>query len=180
MKAVFPPWPIREFRDRNDGIPESGREDSIFRGAGAFFGAHKGARFPGPSASVHYCGLGVRSCPLWDRLMLTMFRATPVRPNVSVTLAVMVTVFSLGGSRRAVPTAQSAVTRTRPFASISEPAMLNSGARFTPAGTMLPLACRIGAENVSSWLGKLRFGPAAAPVFGLGICEPSAMSPTLG
>src|SRR5207247_8081053 len=38
MNAVFPPWPIREFRDRSDGIPESGREDSIFRGAGAFFG----------------------------------------------------------------------------------------------------------------------------------------------
>src|SRR5262249_22356748 len=41
MNAVFPPWPIREFRDRSDGIPESGREDSIFRGTGAFFGAHK-------------------------------------------------------------------------------------------------------------------------------------------
>src|SRR5438445_7319353 len=38
MNAVFPPWPIREFRDRSDGIPESGRKDSIFRGAGAFFG----------------------------------------------------------------------------------------------------------------------------------------------
>src|SRR2546428_5688445 len=38
MNAVFPPWPIREFRDRSDGIPESRREDSIFRGAGAFFG----------------------------------------------------------------------------------------------------------------------------------------------
>ena len=38
MNAVFPPWPIREFLDRSDGIPESGREDSIFRGAGAFFG----------------------------------------------------------------------------------------------------------------------------------------------
>ena len=38
MNAVFPPWPIPEFRDRSDGIPESGREDSIFRGAGAFFG----------------------------------------------------------------------------------------------------------------------------------------------
>src|SRR5947208_12183336 len=37
MNAVFPPWPIREFRDRSDGIPESGREDSIFRGAGRFF-----------------------------------------------------------------------------------------------------------------------------------------------
>src|SRR5438093_10299076 len=37
MNAVFPPWPIREFRDWSDGIPESGREDSIFRGAGAFF-----------------------------------------------------------------------------------------------------------------------------------------------
>src|SRR5437867_5959050 len=38
MDAVFPPWPIREFRDRSDGIPESGREDRRFRGAGAFFG----------------------------------------------------------------------------------------------------------------------------------------------
>src|SRR5437879_2209571 len=38
MNAVFPPWPIREFRERSDGIHESGREDSIFRGAGAFFG----------------------------------------------------------------------------------------------------------------------------------------------
>ena len=36
MNAVFPPWPIREFRDRSDGIPEAGREDSIFRGAGRF------------------------------------------------------------------------------------------------------------------------------------------------
>src|SRR5437773_153447 len=34
MNAVFPPWPIREFRDRSDVIPESGREDSILRGAG--------------------------------------------------------------------------------------------------------------------------------------------------
>src|SRR5205823_14813093 len=39
--AVFPPWPIREFRDRSDGIPESGREDSIFRGGGAFLGAEE-------------------------------------------------------------------------------------------------------------------------------------------
>src|SRR5439155_25169423 len=41
MNAVFPPWPIREFRDRSDGIPESEREDSIFRGAGAFLGRTK-------------------------------------------------------------------------------------------------------------------------------------------
>ena len=41
MNAVFPPWPIREFRDRSDGIPESGREDSIFRGAGRFSGAQE-------------------------------------------------------------------------------------------------------------------------------------------
>ena len=27
MNTVFPPWPIRELRDRSDGIPESGRED---------------------------------------------------------------------------------------------------------------------------------------------------------
>ena len=39
MNTVFPPWPIREFRDRSDGIPESEREDSIFRGAGRFSGA---------------------------------------------------------------------------------------------------------------------------------------------
>src|SRR2546425_7102202 len=38
MNAVFPPWPIREFRDRSDGIPESGREDRVVRGARAFFG----------------------------------------------------------------------------------------------------------------------------------------------
>jgi hypothetical protein len=72
--------------------------------------------------------------------MVTMFRVMPVRPSVSVTLAVMVTVFSPAGTWRAVPTTQSAVTRMRPFASISEPAILNSGARFAPAGTMLPLA----------------------------------------
>src|SRR5947208_10313522 len=40
MNAVFPPWPIREFRDWSDGIPESGREDSIFRVQGRFR-AHK-------------------------------------------------------------------------------------------------------------------------------------------
>src|SRR5206468_3508863 len=52
MNAVFPPWPIREFRDRSDGIPESGREDSIFRGAGAFFGASRflGNRRPADDA----------------------------------------------------------------------------------------------------------------------------------
>src|SRR5206468_8570963 len=37
MNAVFPPWPIREFRDRSDES-RIRREDSIFRGAGAFFG----------------------------------------------------------------------------------------------------------------------------------------------
>ena len=39
--AVFPPWPIREFRAQSDGIPECGREDSIFRGAGRFSGAQE-------------------------------------------------------------------------------------------------------------------------------------------
>ena len=39
--AVFHPWRIREFRDRSDGIPESGREDTIFRRAGPFSGEFK-------------------------------------------------------------------------------------------------------------------------------------------
>ena len=38
MNAVFHPWPIREFRERSGGIPEFGREDTLFRRAGAFFG----------------------------------------------------------------------------------------------------------------------------------------------
>src|SRR5437762_10138675 len=54
MNAVFPPWPIREFRDRSDGIPESEREDSIFRGAGAFFGRNSNHSGNHP---LHYGGL---------------------------------------------------------------------------------------------------------------------------
>src|SRR5438093_13294032 len=34
MNAVFHPWPIREFRDRRDGIPESGVQ-------GRFSSAHE-------------------------------------------------------------------------------------------------------------------------------------------
>src|SRR5439155_14709536 len=48
----FPSWPIREFRDRSDGIPESGREDSIFRGAGAFFGRTDREQLPPPISSM--------------------------------------------------------------------------------------------------------------------------------
>src|SRR5207249_3093053 len=37
MNAVFPPWPIREFRDRSDGIPESGVRIVSFGVQGRFF-----------------------------------------------------------------------------------------------------------------------------------------------
>ena len=41
MNAVFHPWRIREFRERSGGIREFGREDTLLRCAGAFFGAHE-------------------------------------------------------------------------------------------------------------------------------------------
>src|SRR5262245_26269869 len=51
MNAVFPPWPIREFRERGDGIPESGREDSIVRGVFVFrANVHTGAVWFGAAA----------------------------------------------------------------------------------------------------------------------------------
>ena len=70
MNAVFPPWPIREFRERSDGIPESGREDSIFRGAGEFFGrTGPGAlaciaavEVPQTIAMVIHFGVGLPTC----------------------------------------------------------------------------------------------------------------------
>jgi len=34
----FPCWPIREFRERSDGIANSGRQDTLFRRAQAFSG----------------------------------------------------------------------------------------------------------------------------------------------
>ena len=54
MNAVFPPWLIREFRDRSDGIPESGREDSILRGAGAFFGRSHICTLRTTAASINF------------------------------------------------------------------------------------------------------------------------------
>src|SRR5207244_8816576 len=51
MNAVFPPWPIREFRDRSDGIPESGRVRTVSFGVqGRFFPS------PPPVSTAEPCG----------------------------------------------------------------------------------------------------------------------------
>ena len=83
MNAVFPPWPIREFRDRSDGIPESEREDSIFRGAGAFFGRNSNHSGNHP---LHDGGLWEerrRAAPIGQPRIHSRTTNRPARPDRS-------------------------------------------------------------------------------------------------
>ena len=92
--------PIREFRDRSDGIPESGREDSIFRGAGAFvFRAHKMPFLYAVSAlGIAFTGPGAISL---DALLGLHFLADPYLVSALTVLAIVGAAVTLTARRAA-------------------------------------------------------------------------------
>lgn len=92
---------------------------------------------------------GVKACPFTTGLICTIFVALPVLPLLSVILALIVTEVLPAGTNSEPPTTQLNVLRINPDGSISLPAILNTGARLSPATMMLPLGCNKGTSKVT-------------------------------
>ena len=72
MNAVFHPWRIRELRDRSDGIPESGREDTIFRRAGPFSG---GQSLPAAALKLELTESSIMTDPMAAVALLSQIKS---------------------------------------------------------------------------------------------------------